>query len=143
MSTTPAAVLHHLERHRLAPRGEVALDLEAAATVGAADPVPVLLLTDAALYAYRSGAGTWDRLPLARLGRVTITVDPSGILTRYQVVEDTGAAWLDLAVAFARPSFRQRLRRAATRLTERESARLALLRGRREAHVAVVLRLVA
>ena len=143
MSPIPVTLLEHLEQRGTAPRGEVAVDVEAAARAGADEPVPVLLLTDRALYAHRAHSSAWERLPLDRIGRVSSTVDPSGILTRYEVVDAGGATWLDLAVAFARPSFRQSLRQAATRLTPREAKRLEVLRSRRGAHVVVTLRLAA
>jgi len=130
----PATLLHHLERTKVAPRGEHALEVEAAATSGASDPGPVLLLTDSALYALRAGRN-WERLPLAQVTRVSVTVDPSGILTRYEVADGSGASWLDLALPFARASFRQRLQHVAERLAPQRPTRLALLRARRDAHL--------
>ena len=137
----PATLLHHLERTKVAPRGEHALELEAVVSSGESEPAPVLLLTDSALYALRAGR-TWERLPLAQVTRVSVTVDPSGILTRYEVLDGSGAAWLDLALPFARASFRQRLQHVAERLTPRTPTRLALLRARRDAHL-VTPRLLA
>ncbi len=105
-------VLRQLERQRVAPPGERPLEVEAAASQGAAGPTPVLLLTDKALYALRAQWG-WVRLPLSRMRRVTITTDSTGILTRYEVVNTLGDVWLNLAVSMARPAFRVALREVA------------------------------
>lgn len=138
MNPDPATLLHHLERARVAPRGEHALEIDVSALSGATEPAPVLLLTDSALYALRSGTRAWQRLPLAQVTWLRVTVDPSGILTRYEVHDSSRTPWLDLALPFARASFRQRLQHVAERLAPKTPTRLALLRARRDAHLVVL-----
>lgn len=138
MRPDPATLLHHLERARVAPRGERPLELELWTSMTDTEPAPVLLLTDGALYCLRGAAGGWERLPLDRLGAVRVSVDPTGILTRYEVDDDSGLPWLNLAVAFGRSSFRTRLQALVERPAPPASTRLALLRSRRQAHLDVL-----
>ena len=106
---TPDALLRRLESKQVAPKGERALDMEQASARDCDTPEPVLLLTNAALYARAAAAGDWSRLPLRRMGGVRITSDPSGILTRYNVTDTEGRVAVDLALPLARASFRERL----------------------------------
>ena len=110
-------LLQELELGRVAPAGEVAVDLELAGTAESKEPQPVLLLTDDALYA--KGASGWSRLPLARVGAVRITADVTGMVTRYSVDDDNGDRWLDRAVPMAHASFRARMQEIAARLEGR------------------------
>lgn len=102
-------VLRRLEQRHVAPRGEHAIDLEQAAVAGGVDPEPVLLLTDAALYARTASAKDWSRLPLDRIRRVSVSTDPSGMVTRYRVEDDADHVRCDLALPLARASFRERM----------------------------------
>lgn len=104
-------VLRTLEQRHVAPMGEQALDVEQAAARGAASPEPVLLLTNAALYARAASAKDWSRLPLDRIRKVNVSQDPSGMLTRYRVEDDGGEVRYDVALPMARASFRDRMAR--------------------------------
>jgi hypothetical protein len=105
-------LLRHLEEHHVAPSGEHALDLEQAADLGLETPEPVMLLTNAALYA-RAAARSWTRVPLSRIQRVTVATDPSGMLTRYTVAGETGETVVDVALPMARSSFKERMKELA------------------------------
>jgi hypothetical protein len=117
-------LLQELELGRVAPAGEVAVDVEVAGTSEAHDPQPVLLLTDEAIYA--AGSSGWRRLPLSRVGAVQVGTDVTGMLTRYCVADDSGAPWLDRAVPMAHASFRARMQELAARL-QGERARPSLV----------------
>ena len=101
MNANAYGLLRHLEEHHVAPSGEHALDLEQAADLGLETPEPVMLLTNAALYA-RAAARSWTRVPLSRIQRVTVATDPSGMLTRYTVAGETGETVVDVALPMAR-----------------------------------------
>jgi hypothetical protein len=108
------SVLRRLEQRHVAPKGEQALDVERAASPGETTPEPVLLLTNAALYA-RAHAQSWTRLPLNRIKKVTVNTDATGMLTRYGVEDDGGQVHVDLALPMACVSFRERMRELAER----------------------------
>ena len=112
MDANAYGLLRHLERHHVAPSGEHALDLEQAADLGLETPEPVMLLTNAALYA-RAAARSWTRVPLSRIRQVTVATDPSGMLTRYTVAGETGETVVDVALPMARSSFKERMRQLA------------------------------
>jgi hypothetical protein len=112
MDANAYGLLRHLERHHVAPSGEHALDLEQAADLGLETPEPVMLLTNAALYA-RAAAASWTRVPLSRIRRVTVATDPSGMLTRYTVAGETGETVVDVALPMARSSFKERMKELA------------------------------
>lgn len=116
MDARAYALLRDLQRRRVAPHGEAAVDIERAADLGDAAPEPVLLLTDAALYAARAGSKQWARLPFERIRRITVHTDPSGILTRYAIEDDAEQLWFAAALPLARPSFRERMHELAARL---------------------------
>jgi hypothetical protein len=109
-------LLRDLQRRRVAPHGEVVVDLERTADLGDASPAPVLLLTDAALYAARAGTKEWSRLPFERIRRITVHTDPTGMLTRYAIEDDAEQLWFAAALPLARPSFRERMHELAARL---------------------------
>jgi hypothetical protein len=129
MRNSASTLLRQLEQDRVAPRGELVVDLERAAFLGAAVPAPVLLLTDAALYASRANVKRWERLSRENIQRITVSTDPSGMLTRYQVVDAGGALWFDLALPMARASFRARMEelQALRSSTTRQAVALAAL----------------
>ena len=112
MDANAYGLLRHLERHHVAPSGEHALDVEQAADLGLETPEPVMLLTNAALYA-RAAASSWTRVPLSRIRRVTVATDPSGMLTRYTVDGETGERVVDVALPMARSSFKERMKQLA------------------------------
>ena len=112
MDANAYGLLRQLERHHVAPSGEHALDLEQAADLGLETPEPVMLLTNAALYA-RAAASSWTRVPLSRIRRVTVATDPSGMLTRYTVDGETGETVVDVALPMARSSFKERMKELA------------------------------
>ena len=112
MDANAYGLLRHLERHHVAPSGEHALDVEQAADLGLETPEPVMLLTNAALYA-RAAASSWTRVPLSRIRRVTVATDPSGMLTRYTVAGETGETVVDVALPMARTSFKERMKELA------------------------------
>jgi hypothetical protein len=105
-------LLRHLEQHHVAPRGEHALDLEQSADLGHDRPEPVLLLTNAALYA-RAAARSWTRVPLTRIRKIEVSTDPSGMLTRYRVDGEAGETVVDVALPMARSSFKVRMQELA------------------------------
>lgn len=112
MDANAYGLLRHLERHHVAPSGEHILDVEQAADLGLETPEPVMLLTNAALYA-RAAASSWTRVPLSRIRRVTVATDPSGMLTRYTVAGETGETVVDVALPMARSSFKERMKELA------------------------------
>jgi hypothetical protein len=110
-------VLQELELGRVAPAGEVAVDLEVAGTAECKDPQPVLLLTDEALYA--RGTSGWSRLALSRVGAVRITADVTGMVTRYSVDDDNGASWDGRALKMSRGSCSARMQELDARVEGR------------------------
>lgn len=116
MDARAYALLRDLQRRRVAPHGEAAVDVERTADLGDAAPEPVLLLTDAALYAVRAGSKQWSRLPFDRIRRITVHTDPTGILTRYAIEDESEQLWFAAALPLARPSFRERMHELAARL---------------------------
>lgn len=122
MRTTATNLLRWLEQHHLAPTGEHVVDVERAAAPGDEKPVPVLLLTDGALYASRANGKSWERLPLHRVGQVSVCSDPSGMLTRYRVTDTDGDVWFAQALPMARDTFRERMEQLATGETSFRSA---------------------
>jgi hypothetical protein len=110
------ALLRDLQRRRVAPHGEAAVDVERSPELGDATPEPVLLLTDAAIYAARAGSKEWSRLPFERIRSISVQTDPSGILTRYAIEDDDEQLWFASALPLARPSFRERMHELAARL---------------------------
>ena len=108
-TNSASSLLRRLEHDHVAPKGEVAVDLERAAALGGPAPEPVLLLTDAALYANRTDGKRWERLTLDRVQEIFVSMDPSGMLTRYRVMDAGGQLWFDLALPMARSSFRARM----------------------------------
>ena len=115
MDTIAKSLLRQLEKHCVAPTGERVVDVERATTPGHESPEPVLLLTDAALYANRADGHSWARLPLDRVAGVSVSTDPSGMLTRYRVMDASGHLWFDLALPMARSSFRARMEELQSR----------------------------
>lgn len=110
------ALLRDLQKRRVAPHGEAAVDVERSPDLGDDSPEPVLLLTDAALYAARAGSKQWTRLPFDKIRRITVHTDPSGILTRYAIEDEDEQLWFAAALPLARPSFRDRMHELAARL---------------------------
>jgi hypothetical protein len=108
-------LLRRLVQQRIAPKGEHVVDVERATPPGAAGPEPVLLLTDRALYAMGKAGSSWTRLPLAKVHTVSVSTDPTGMLTRYRVFDDEGTLWFDLALPMARSTFRERMEQVASR----------------------------
>jgi hypothetical protein len=110
------ALLRDLQKRRVAPHGEAAVDVERSPDLGDDAPEPVLLLTDAALYAARAGSKAWSRLPFERIRSIRVHTDPTGILTRYVIEDDAEQLWFAAALPLARPSFRERMHELAARL---------------------------
>jgi len=113
-----STLLRQLEHRHVAPKGERAVDVELAAAPGADSPEPVLLLTNAALYARAATAKDWSRLPINRIDTVRVSSDCSGMLTRYSVVDHDGLVQVDMALPMARESFRERMESLAVRTAQ-------------------------
>ena len=112
MGTSRASeTLRALERSGTAPAGEIAVAVERGAVADAPQPEPVLLLTSRALYARRDAG--WARLPLDRVSSVSVDTDPSGMLTRYRVVDGRGDVFAAVAVPRVTGTFRARLQELA------------------------------
>jgi hypothetical protein len=112
---TASTLLRQLENKQVAPKGECVVDVEHAATADSDAPEPVLLLTNAALYARAASARDWARLPIHRIGAVQVSSDRTGMLTRYSVVDDAGQVQVDVALPLARDSFRECMESLAER----------------------------
>jgi len=128
---TADVLLKQLQNRHVAPKGERVVDVERAAAPGSDSPEPVLLLTNAALYARAASARDWARLPIHRIRQVEVSSDYSGMLTRYSVVDERGEVCVDVALPMATGSFRERMESLADRQSREPAPRPTVTVSRR------------